>query len=186
MEISKGCTLHQWVSSCPGEKGTVGYYYNDWRKERLSLETFVEKIQDGHYWTNVYTSFEKKKQTFVSTQSICLIVKSGYMMPEYLHQMEEAGGPMPTFAYVPDHRCKNGIFQFRMVYCFDEEITRTQYEMVFNALAKAISYNPKDHSWYAGQAMIAAYAGCDEEGEIEMYGTIYQISDFYRPKGFTR
>lgn len=182
---TEGCILHQWVSSYPC-KGNVGYFFDNWRKEEVSLETLAEKIQGGHLWTNVYTSSEKKKQTFQSTQSICLIVKTDCMMTDYLQQMEDAGVPMPTFAYVPDHRCKNGIFQFRMVYCFDEDITRTQYEMVFNALAKAISYNPKDHSWYAGQSMIATYAGCDDEGEIEMYGHIYQISDFYRPKGFTR
>lgn len=178
--MNKDMTLiRQWVSSRPSQGIKYGYQKIDWCDTHLTIRQLINYVRAGHNWTNRFTTDRMTKKTFQSTNCINLLVKSEMEMVDYLEEMEYQQMPMPTFAYYSSHEyTKDGLYPFRLVYCFEDELTAKTYPIVFEALARRIDYIPSQFQWQPGNAMVATYPGCDDYRDIQQTDKVYKTSDF--------
>lgn len=170
------CTLHQWVSLNPYYYEKVSYGYDHWIPMNLTLDDFIQKVADGYYFSAIYDSIRFNKESFLSSNIIVLPVKSIYTMDEYCQKQYVESKPLPTFCFDSPKKSKEGLNQFKLVYCFRDSINKTDYPTVYDALTEKVGYD-QGQANRSGNAMITWYRGCEYGDRLLRSNIIYDASD---------
>lgn len=154
--------------------GCTDYMRMKFKKEHLSLQEFIEKITLGHSFCHIYKDNIRKKVNFLYTYIICIDVDEyNVSMQDFVNGIETH---KPTFAYTTFSNGTDGLFSFRLVYCFDSRI-KSEFERLYLAICNDISLT--DNKDNCGKVTSQLMNG-NSLPNVQVYQSdiIYSITDF--------
>lgn len=176
--------IEQSMSEFPINRQLKGNEYAQlrplWRIHSYPIDYFIDRIKEGHYWTHVYGNKNKVSlQYFISTQCIVISMsKCETDMNTFISNLMKESKPLPTFAYTTWDDNQNGLYYYKLVYCFSTRILGYEFNMVYDCLTDKLGLIQKSNQ-KANNAKVATHCG-NPTDSFRCYRTnyLYDISDF--------
>lgn len=135
---------------------------------------FMEYIKYGYSYCHVYKNDHRSNSDFLYTYFVNIDVDdSKVSLADYLKKPYMK----PTLAYTTYSNKKNGLYSYRLIYCFSEKIDAQMYEPLYNSICSYVGLaNTKDD---CGRVLSQLMNG-NSLPDMEYYlsNRIYKISDF--------
>lgn len=150
------------------------YMRMKFKKEHLSLLEFIEKIAHGYSFCHIYKDNIRRKANFLYSYIICIDVDDyDVPMQDFVNGIETH---KPTFAYTTFSNGTDGLYSFRLVYCFDSRI-KSEFERLYFAICNDISLT--DNKDNCGKVTSQLMNG-NSLPNVQVYQSdmIYSITDF--------
>lgn len=141
----------------------------------VDIDEMIKLISLGHCWTNTFIAKTRRsKDTFCTARCIAFDVKgSKEDMESYIQELRLK----PTIAHTLRKEGTDGLHYFRLIYCFDTDIYKTDYPTVYNNLMSAVGV-PKTSNNTFGSAMTMLYEGNNQENyKLYRSDIVYRKSD---------
>ncbi len=135
---------------------------------------FMDYIKYGYSYCHVFKNDHRSNADFLYTYFVNIDVDdSKVSLADYLKKPYMK----PTLAYTTYSNKKNGLYSYRLIYCFSEKIDAQMYEPLYNSICSYVGLaNTKDD---CGRVLSQLMNG-NSLPDIECYlsNRIYNISDF--------
>ena len=139
---------------------------------------FMEYIRLGYSYCHVYKNDYRSNKTFLYTYFVNIDVDDSQIS---MSQCINRAVIKPTLAYTTFSNMKNGLYSYRLIYCFSEQIDAQIYEPLYKKVCAYANLSAtKDN---CGRVLAQLMNG-NSLPDMESYlsNRIYEISDF-APKG---
>ena len=144
------------------------------RKVIVNPSLFLEYIKFGYSYCHVFKNDHRSNADFLYTYFVNIDVDdSKVSLADYLKKPYMK----PTLAYTTYSNKKNGLYSYRLIYCFSEKIDAQMYEPLYNSICSYVGLaNTKDD---CGRVLSQLMNG-NSLPDMEYYlsNRIYNISDF--------
>ena len=144
------------------------------RKVIVNPSLFLEYIKFGYSYCHVFKNDHRSNADFLYTYFVNIDVDdSKVSLADYLKKPYMK----PTLAYTTYSNKKNGLYSYRLIYCFSEKIDAQMYEPLYNSICSYVGLtNTKDD---CGRVLSQLMNG-NSLPDMEYYlsNRIYDISDF--------
>lgn len=176
MIVNSDYRLEISLSSCAYAHKPNGDDYKrmSFQKENLSLKEFIDRITRGHSFCHIFKDNRRKNANFLYTYIICIDVDD-YKLP-MMDVVNGIGTYKPTLAYTTFSNGADGLYSFRLAYCFDSPV-KSEFERLYFAICNAISLT--DNKDDCGKVKAQLMNG-NSLLNVEVYESdiVYSISDF--------
>ena len=144
------------------------------RKVIVNPSLFLEYIKFGYSYCHVFKNDHRSNADFLYTYFVNIDVDdSKVSLADYLKKPYMK----PTLAYTTYSNKKNGLYSYRLIYCFSEKIDAQMYEPLYNSICSYVGLaNTKDD---CGRVLSQLMNG-NSLPDMEYYlsNRIYNISVF--------
>ena len=144
------------------------------RKVIVNPSLFLEYIKFGYSYCHVFKNDHRSNADFLYTYFVNIDVDdSKVSLDDYLKKPYMK----PTLAYTTFSNKKNGLYSYRLIYCFSEQIDAQMYEPLYKIICSYVGLaNTKDD---CGRVLSQLMNG-NSLPDMECYlsNRIYNISDF--------
>lgn len=144
------------------------------RKVIVNPSLFLEYIKFGYSYCHVFKNDHRSNADFLYTYFVNIDVDdSKVSLADYLKKPYMK----PTLAYTTYSNKKNGLYSYRLIYCFSEKIDAQMYEPLYNSICSYVGLaNTKDD---CGRVLSQLMNG-NSLPDMEYYlsNRIYDISNF--------
>lgn len=156
------------------------YSHMTWEaKANISINDFDVFIRKGYSYCHIYKNNVRSKANFLYTQVVNIDVDDSTMsMGDFISGL----AVKPSYAYTT---CSNGIkgYRFRLLYCFEDRITKEQYPLLYSQIIKRNNLKLADN---CGKTISQLMNG-NGLPQVESYKSdyIYNINDFLKESTYT-
>ena len=144
------------------------------RKVIVNPSLFLEYIKFGYSYCHVFKNDHRSNADFLYTYFVNIDVDDSKVpLADYLKKPYMK----PTLAYTTYSNKKNGLYSYRLIYCFSEKIDAQMYEPLYNSICSYVGLaNTKDD---CGRVLSQLMNG-NSLPDMEYYlsNRIYDISNF--------
>ena len=144
------------------------------RKVIVNPSLFLEYIKFGYSYCHVFKNDHRSNADFLYTYFVNIDVDDSKVpLADYLKKPYMK----PTLAYTTYSNKKNGLYSYRLIYCFSEKIDAQMYEPLYISICSYVGLtNTKDD---CGRVLSQLMNG-NSLPDMEYYlsNRIYDISDF--------
>lgn len=152
------------------------------QKEELTLDEFSDIISQGYSFCHIFKDNVRRNENFIGTNFICIDVDdSKVSLIDFLAGIDY----QPTIAYTTFSNGIDDLYAFRLLYFFDEVITKEMYPVLYDSICDRIGLKgTKDN---CGRK-IAQLMNGNSSKNVEfvnsyiIYSTSIFIDDIFLPK----
>lgn len=121
----------------------VDYSTMKWKKKMISLNDFIDAISAGYSYCHIYVNNCRRKDKFLRANFVSIDVDdSNIDLFSFLNDCHLK----PTFAYETFSNGKNGTYSYRLVFVFDQSLSKNAYLQMYDKLCVMTGLtNTKDH-----------------------------------------
>ena len=147
------------------------YAYQTWKQRSLTIDYLLWFVRSGYYWTHLFANDKITKDTFLSSQYICVDI--GISDCEFGHFSSNLSLE-PTFAYTSP-KDENGNEYYKLFYCFDRPIMKYEYPEIYNDFMGKLGILPVGKR-HASNSMKMTHCGNSTVSYKDNYsGIIYKL-----------
>lgn len=105
------------------------------KKEELTLSEFCDKISQGYSFCHIFKENKRKNENFLYTNFVCIDVDdSDISLFDFLCTIDV----QPTIAYNTFSNGIDDLYAFRLLYFFENEITKELYPILYDSICTQI------------------------------------------------
>lgn len=152
------------------------------KKEELTLDEFCDKISRGYSFCHIFKNNVRRNENFIKTNFICIDVDdSNVSLFDFLCSIDY----QPTIAYSTFSNGIDDLYAFRLLYFFDEVITKEMYPSLYDSICSQIGLlDTKDN---CGRKIAQLMNGNSKEDvELIKSDRVYTFSTFIDIEAFRK
>lgn len=152
------------------------------QKEELTLDDFSDKISQGYSFCHIFKEDKRKNENFLYTNFVCVDVDdSKVSLIDFLAGIDY----QPTIAYTTFSNGIDDLYAFRLLYFFDNEITKELYPILYDSICSQIGLlDTKDN---CGRKIAQLMNGNSRDDvELIKFDRVYTFSTFIDKEVFRK